>query len=89
MRPFRSGCSCSSNLTTDLPISLTFGTGVFSGSFIIPGTLARTAPFFGQIVTVGTITQGYGDYLLPTVPGTGQTVVTSPKLSGTVQLLAH
>ena len=74
--------------STALP-TLTFGTGVFSGSFIIAGTPARTAPFFGQIVTVGTTTQGYGFYLLPTVPGTGQTVTTSPKLGGTVQLQAH
>ena len=59
-------------------------TGLFSGSFIIPGAttaLNRTAPFFGQIVRVGLTTQGYGYFLLPT-----GTAATAPKLSGSVEL---
>ena len=68
---------------------LTFGTGLFSGSFTLAGTPARPAPFFGQIVPISGAYQGYGYYLLPSVPGMGQTVATSPKLSGTVWLISH
>ena len=68
---------------------LTFGTGLFSGSFSLAGTPARPAPFFGQIVPISGAYQGYGYYLLPSVPGLGQTVATSPKLSGTAWLISH
>jgi len=65
--------------------TFTAPTGLYAGNFTIPGTPVRLAPFFGQIVRVfgtTTTTQGYGYFLLPSVPGTGQTVTTSPKLSG-------
>ena len=68
---------------------LTFGTGAFNGSFTLAGTPARPATFFGQIVPISGIFQGYGYYLLPSVPGMGQTVATSPKFSGTVWLISH
>jgi len=74
--------------------TLTPSTGAFSGDFTIPGTttaLNRKASFSGQIVRlIGTTTtmQGYGYFLLPKVPSTGQTVKTSPKLSGRVLLQA-
>ncbi|MDZ4288243.1 MAG: immunoglobulin domain-containing protein, partial [Prosthecobacter sp.] len=63
--------------------------GLFSGSFTIAGAttaLNRPAPFFGQIVQIGGVTQGYGYHLLPTVPVPPLKVTTSPKLSGRVVL---
>lgn len=71
----------------------TAATGAHSGSFLIAGATAaqnRTAPFFSQIVRIistTTTTQGYGYFLLPSVPVGTQTVATSPKLSGRVQLV--
>lgn len=70
--------------------TFTAPTGLYAGSFTLPSTPARTAPFFGQIVRVfgtSTTTQGYGYFLLPSVPGTGQTVTTSPKLSGKAEFV--
>ena len=71
---------------------LTASSGLFSGSFIIAGTPARTAPYYGLIVrdvTAGTdVTQGFGFFLLPTVPVSPLTVTSSPKLSGTVRFTA-
>ena len=55
-------------------------TGALAGSFLI-GT--RSAPFTGQVVKIGSTTEAYGFFLLPTgLP----TVTTSPKLSGKVLL---
>jgi uncharacterized delta-60 repeat protein len=65
--------------------TLTFATGDFKGSFILPGTsLAtnRTAPFVGQLVRTGGTIQGYGYYLMPT----GTPTTTSTKVSGSVEL---
>lgn len=70
--------------------TFTAPTGLYAGSITIPGTVARPAPFFGQIVRVfgtTTTTQGYGYFLLPSVPGTGQTITTSPKLSGKAEFV--
>ena len=64
-------------------------TGAFSGSFTIPGATAplnRPAPFFGQIVRIGSITQGYGYFLLAKVPVGTESVTASPKLSGAVEV---
>ena len=70
--------------------ALTAPTGLFSGSFIIAGTAARTAPYYGQIVrdvtATADTTKGYGFFLLPGVPAGTDTVATSPKLSGRVEL---
>lgn len=69
--------------------TFTAPTGAFAGNFTLPGTPARVGPFSGQIVRIigaNTTTQGYGYFLLPSVPGSGQTVSTSPKLSGRVEL---
>ena len=63
--------------------------GQFKGSYVINGStvaLNRPAPFFGQIVKIGATTQGYGFFLLPSVPVGAQKVTTSPKLSGRVVL---
>ena len=76
--------------STALPV-LTAATGAFSGSFAIAGTtpaLKRTAPFYGQMVTISGSTRGYGFFLLPKVPSGTQTVATSPKLSGRVLFTA-
>jgi hypothetical protein len=62
--------------------TITFGTGVIAGSFKLAGP--RTASFNGEVVTIGSTTQGWGFYLLPTT-----TVATSPKLSGRVELQTH
>ena len=67
-------------------------TGLFSGKFVLPVTPARTAPYYGLIIrnvtAVSDITRGYGFFLLPSAPGTGETVSTSPKLSGNLLLTA-
>jgi uncharacterized delta-60 repeat protein len=71
-----------------MPI-LTAATGLFSGSFTLPGTLARTAPYYGLVVRDVTATsdqtKGFGFFLLPSVPGTGETLSTAPKLSGRME----
>jgi len=59
--------------------TLTFGTGVFAGSYKLAGP--RNSTFFGEVVTIGATTAGYGFHLLPTT-----TAATSPKLSGKVDL---
>jgi hypothetical protein len=62
-------------------------TGAFSGSAIVPATpsaAARSATFQGQLVNNGTITKGYGFFLLPQIPTGSQTPATAPKLSGKV-----
>ncbi len=66
--------------------------GSFSGSYTLPGThpitgkpLNRLAPFFGQIVKIGASTQGYGFFLLPTLPAPAPAI--PAKLSGVVELL--
>lgn len=64
-------------------------TGWFEGSFTLPGATAaqnRVAPFYGQIVNLRTGSSGLGYFLLPQVPVAPQTVTTSPKLSGRVEL---
>ena len=73
-----------SNTTTIT--TFTASSGLFVGSFTINGattTLNRPASFYGQIVKIGGITQGYGYFLLPTATAK---VSTSPKLSGRVVL---
>jgi hypothetical protein len=73
----------STNLNKVAITTFTAPTGLFAGSFTLPGTPARLGPFSGQIVRIigtTTTTQGYGFFLLPT--GTS----TSPKLSGKVLL---
>ena len=69
--------------------TLTTAPGLFSGSFTLPGTLARTAPYYGLFVRDVTATsdqlKGFGFFLLPGVPGTGETPSTAPKLSGRVE----
>lgn len=62
-------------VTIDTPINstsistLNAATGLFSGSFSLPGTPARRAQFNGQIVRIigspSTTTRGYGYFLLP------------------------
>lgn len=76
--------------TTTLPV-ITPSTGAFNGQFIIPGATAalnRPAPFFGQIVKIGSTTQGWGYFLLPKVPVGTEKVTTSPKLGGVVEFRA-
>jgi uncharacterized delta-60 repeat protein len=68
--------------------TFTAPTGAFAGNFTLPGTPARNAPFAGQIVRSSGITKGYGYFLLPSVPVAPQTVSTSPRLSGRVELTA-
>lgn len=65
--------------------------GSFGGTFTIAGATAaqnRVAPYAGQIVRIGGLTQGYGYFLLPAIPITPENVKTSPKLSGRVVLEA-
>ena len=72
--------------------SLVFATGSFAGSYLLKGAtkaLDRPVPFFGQVVTTAAGTQGYGFNLLPSVPSGSQTVTTSPKVSGKVELKAN
>jgi hypothetical protein len=67
-------------------------TGEIGGDFTLAGAttaLDRKAPFYGQIVTTGAVTKGYGYFLLPKVPVGTQPVATSPKLSGKVELTGH
>ena len=62
-------------------------TGAFAGTFLLTGTSAttnRTVRFQGQVVTIDGETQGYGYFLMPTLPSGTLTLTTSPKLSGSV-----
>jgi|GEM_PF-2232355 len=68
---------------------LTPGTGAFSGGFTIPGPPIRTAAYQGLIVNHSGVPSGNGYFLMPQVPGAGQTLLTSPKLSGKVRLGSH
>ena len=68
---------------------LTPGTGAFSGGFTILGPPNRTVSYQGQIVNHSGGPKGNGYFLMPQLPGTGQTLLTSPKLSGTVLLGSH
>lgn len=86
--------SFTTNANSVMLPTLTPSNGAFSGEFTLPGgtpALNRKAPFNGQIVriinTVET-TRGYGYFLLPKMPSTGQSVNSSPKLSGQVILQA-
>jgi hypothetical protein len=72
--------------TTTMP-TLTPTTGAFSGTFLLTGSSAatnRTVRFQGQVVTINGETQGYGYFLMPTLPSGTLTLATSPKLSGSV-----
>lgn len=67
--------------------TLTASTGIFGGSFILPGAtpaLNRSATYTGQVVPTPTEPRGFGFFLLPQ----SQTSGTAPKLSGRVQLQA-
>ncbi len=68
---------------------ITAPTGQFSGSFTLPGSPARLAPFYGQVVKTSIGTFGFGHFLLPQIPSGMQTLNTSPKLSGAVELLPY
>ena len=75
---------------TALAINAT--TGAFSGTFTLTdtGIIRAGNAFQGQIVpnhglAVDT-TKGYGNFTLPQLPTTGQTILTSPKISGSVFL---
>jgi uncharacterized delta-60 repeat protein len=78
----------STNLNKVAIASFSAPTGLFAGSFTLPGTTTRLGPFYGQIVRIigtTTTTQGYGYFLLPTgVPNE----TASPKYSGRVELTA-
>lgn len=66
--------------------------GGFTGTLTLPSTsstAARTVIFQGQIVTVGSLSKGYGFFLLPQPPLGKQTLSTSPKLSGQILLEAQ
>jgi len=61
--------------------------GAFSGAFVLAGATSdadRTARFDGQFVSVSGETRGFGYFLAPSLPAAGQSVSTSPKLSGLV-----
>ncbi len=72
--------------TLTLPV-INPSTGAFSGTFVLAGTSRvtdRTVVFQGQAVTIGGETRGYGYFLMPVLPTQKQTLMTSPKLSGSV-----
>jgi hypothetical protein len=72
--------------TTSMP-TLNPSTGAFGGTFLIAGSSSatnRTVRFQGQVVTIDGETQGYGYFLMPTLPSGTLTLTTSPKLSGSV-----
>jgi hypothetical protein len=72
--------------TTSMP-TLNPSTGAFAGTFLIAGSSSatnRTVRFQGQVVTIDGETQGYGYFLMPTLPSGTLTLTTSPKLSGSV-----
>jgi hypothetical protein len=63
--------------------------GQFSGSMILANpvpTLIRTAKYQGSILTLGTTYQAAGYFMMPQLPQPGQTLLTSPQLSGQVLL---
>jgi len=67
--------------------SISTSAGAFSGTFVLAGTTAatnRTVPFRGQIVPVGNGSEGYGFFVMPSLPGALETLLTSPKYSGSV-----
>jgi N-acetylneuraminic acid mutarotase len=65
-------------------------TGFFNGSFsITQDNLKRIAPFSGMIVPTAEGSQAWGGFLLPELPQPGETLLTSPILSGQVRLLAN
>lgn len=63
-------------------------TGLFSGRFIlVDGAVRRVVNYFGQLVAVTpTRVNGVGSFQLPQLPGTEQTLRTSPILTGRVDL---
>jgi hypothetical protein len=66
--------------------------GLFSGTFVIPNatvSLVRNAKFNGMMVWTGSAYTAQGYFLLPQAPQSGQTVATSPVLSGQIVLEAH
>ena len=78
--------SVSGTPATTMP-TLNPSTGAFAGTFLLTGTSAttnRTVRFQGQVVTIDGETQGYGYFLMPTLPSGTLTLTTSPKLSGSV-----
>ena len=87
--PFNTTLAQNPNPNKVAMTTLTTAPGLFSGSFTLPGTLARTAPYYGLFVRDVTATsdqlKGFGFFLLPGVPGTGETLSTAPKLSGRVE----
>jgi hypothetical protein len=65
---------------------------LFSGTFVIPNatvSLVRNAKFNGMMVWTGSAYTAQGYFLLPQAPQSGQTVATSPVLSGQIVLEAH
>jgi hypothetical protein len=62
-------------------MTLTASTGIFSGSFVIPGAPSRTALFYGALIP--NLNQGVGFFLLPEPAAPPLTsVTTSPIWSG-------
>ena len=62
-------------------------TGIFSGTFVAPGTPTRSGTWYGVITPKKgdpSKKSAYGAFQLPQVPGTGTTATTSPILSGTL-----
>ncbi len=63
--------------------------GQFSGSFVLPhatASLVRTAKYQGMIIHRGVLFEAMGYFTLPQLPEPGQTLTTSPVLSGQVIL---
>ena len=76
------------NATATLP-KVDATTGLFNGELSRPGpvkALDRKVAFMGQLVRIGTDTLGYGFFLLPQLPAEGETLKTTPQLSGQVIL---
>lgn len=73
--------------------TLTFkpANGNIAGSFkLVDGSLTRTVKFQGMLVrTADGTTTANGFFLLPQIPGEGETARTSPILSGSVDLLPN
>jgi hypothetical protein len=66
--------------------------GLFSGGFTVPNAnkaLVRASKFFGIIVWTGSAYSAQGYFLIAQPPQSGQTVATSPVLSGQVILEAN
>jgi len=66
-------------------------TGLFNGRFtLVDGEFRRTVSYFGQLVPVTpTSVRGVGSFQLPQLPGEGETLRTSPILTGRVDLQAN